>query len=64
MLSECFQFSFEVAGIPEEHLIKVLTTYGPDQPFNEGVRQRYLRNGLDFLYFKNTQIHLPGVILK
>ena len=38
ILTECFQFSFQVTGIPEEHLIKVLTTNGSDQPFDEGMR--------------------------
>ena len=37
ILSECFQFSFQVTGIPEEYLIKVLTTNGADQPFDEGM---------------------------
>ena len=38
ILLECSQFSFQVTGIPEEHLIEVLTTSGPDQPFDERMR--------------------------
>ncbi|MGB5717855.1 MAG: hypothetical protein WBN81_12260 [Gammaproteobacteria bacterium] len=38
ILTECFQFSFQVTGIPEEHLVKELPTNGSDQPFDEGMR--------------------------
>ena len=38
ILAECFQFSFQVTAIPEEHLIKVFRTNSSDQPFDEGMR--------------------------
>ena len=38
ILLECFQFSFEVTGLPEKCLIEVFTTNSPDQSFDEGMR--------------------------
>ena len=38
ILAEIGQLSLQVAGIPEERLIKEFSSYDPDQSFDEGMR--------------------------
>jgi hypothetical protein len=33
--------------------------YRADQPFDEGMRDRHVRDGLDFLHIEDPQIRLP-----
>ena len=37
---DLFQFPYEVDRIPEEHVIETFAAHGPDQPFNERMRNR------------------------
>ena len=45
-------------------MIKELTASGSDQAFDEGVRQRYVRYGLDLFDVENAEVRLPAVILE
>ena len=56
------QFSFQVTGIPEEHLIKQFSPHGPDQSFDKGMREWCLGDGLDFVCTKYPQVRMPLVI--
>jgi hypothetical protein len=38
VLLESFQFSLEIIGVPEEHMIEEFSTNGPDQSLDERVR--------------------------
>jgi len=64
ILSKCFQLSLQIAGIPEEDMVKVFRANGSDESFNERMRDRCIRYGLNFVYTKNPQVRLPLVILE
>ena len=49
VLLELTQLPLEIAGRPEQHAIQTLASERPDQPFDDGMRARYMRHGLDFL---------------
>jgi len=49
ILSELSQLTRQVHRISEKHPIQVLTPDRADQPLNEGVGDRSVRNRLDFL---------------
>jgi len=38
ILSEFFEFCFQIIGIPEEHMVKESAANGFDESFNEGTR--------------------------
>jgi hypothetical protein len=38
ILSKFFQLSLQIAGIPEERMVKVFTTNRSDQSLNKGMR--------------------------
>ena len=62
--SEICELSLQVDRIPEEEMVKVFTTNGSDESFNERMRDRCIRYGLNFVYTKNPQVRLPLVILE
>jgi hypothetical protein len=62
VLPEVCEFSLEVLSIPKAGVIKIFTANSPDKSLNEGVRYRHIRNGLDLIYTKNSQVRLPLVI--
>ena len=45
--SELFQLSLQVDCVPDQHVIKKLSTYRPDQPFHKRMEHGYVRDGLD-----------------
>ena len=45
--SELFQLSLQVDGVPDQHVIKKLSAYRPDQPFHKRMGHGYVRDGLD-----------------
>ena len=44
-----FQFPLQVAGVPEECMIKMFTANGPDQPFDEGMRAGCIGNAFELI---------------
>src|SRR5207245_3243025 len=38
---------------------QALSSYRPDQPFHERMRQGHTRNGLNFRYLQNPEVSLP-----
>ena len=58
---EFSQFALQVHRVPEKHPIQVLTPDRADQPFNEGVGDRSVRNRLDFLDLEHAQVGEPAV---
>ena len=61
IIPEFAQLAHQVDGVPEERPIKVLTPDGSDQPFDERMRDRSVRNRLDFLDLEDAQIGEPAV---
>ena len=45
---EIDEFCLQVGCAPEQHSVEVLAPDGADQPLDEGVRERDVRNGFDF----------------
>jgi len=54
VLYERVEFSLQILSIPKEETVKVFTTNRPYQSFNEGMRCWCIRNGLNFLDFKDS----------
>lgn len=50
------QLPVQVSDIPKQDLVEILTADGPDQPFDEGVRDRYLRYRFNLLDTQNSQV--------
>ena len=53
ILSKCFQLSLQIAGIPEEDMVKVFRANGSDESFNERMRAGRIRYGLYLVHTKN-----------
>ena len=47
IISELFQLSLQVDCVPDQHLVKKLPAYRPDQPFHKRMRHGYVRGRLD-----------------
>ena len=44
---ELLQFSLQVNGVPDQHVIKKLASYRPNQPFHKRMGHRHVRHRLD-----------------
>ena len=64
ILSESFQFYFQIIGIPEEHVVKQFAANGPDHSLDERMRQGHVGNGFDLLNLQDAQNRLPAVVSK
>ena len=62
VLPEVCEFSLKVLSIPKEGVIKIFTAKSSDKSLNEEMRYRHVRNGLDLIYTKNSQVRLPLMI--
>ena len=58
---ELGSLALQVHGIPEEHSIEVFAAEGSNQPFNEWVRHRRVRNRYDFIDLEHTQVCEPAI---
>lgn len=56
ILLEFAKLARQVDGVPEEYPIEVLTPDSSDQPFDERMRDRSVRNRFDFLDFEEAQV--------
>jgi hypothetical protein len=56
IISERFQLSLQVDGVPDQHVVKKLPSYRPDQPFHKRMRHRYERDRFDLGDLKYAQI--------
>ena len=64
IISEFVQLSREVDRVPEEHAIEIFAANGAEQPFDEQVRNRDGRDGLDLLDLEYTRVGEPTVKAK
>jgi hypothetical protein len=64
VIRECVQLSPQVDRVPEEHVIEIFAADGADQPFNERMRDRGVRNLLDLRDLEDAQIGEPAVKAK
>lgn len=64
IIREGVQLSRQVDRVPEEHVIEIFAADGADQPFNERVRDRGVRNRLDLLDLADAQVGEPAVEAK
>jgi len=62
--SERFEFFFQVRRRPEQCLVQILSSNGPDQSLHKRVRQRSVRHSFDFMDFEHPKIRLPRYLTK
>jgi len=62
--SELFQLSHQVNCVPDEHVIKKLPSYCPDQPFHEWMGYGYVRDRLDLFDLEYAQVGEPTMETK
>ena len=60
VLLELGQFSFQVTGIPEQHVVEKFSPQCSDRPFHKWVGQRHLRHGFDFFNVQNPKVRRPA----
>ena len=58
------ELSFEIARIPEQNVVQILSAAYAYEPPYEWVRKRCVRYGLDFFDVDDAQVRLPSVTLK
>ena len=61
---ELFQLSFQVDCVPDEHVVKKLSSDRPDQPFHERMGHGYVGDRLDLLDLKYAQVGAPSMEVK
>jgi hypothetical protein len=61
IVPEFVQLVRQVYGVSEKYPIKILTPDSSDQPFDEWMRDRSVRNRLDFLDLEYPQVGEPAV---
>ena len=64
IVPELSQLPRQVDRVPEEHAIEVLAPDRADQPFDERMRDRSVRNRLDLLDLEDAQVGEPAVEAK
>jgi hypothetical protein len=62
--SELFQLSLQVDRVPDEHMIKELSSNRPDQSFYERMGHRYVRDRLDLFDLEYAQVGAPAMETK
>ena len=60
---ELEELPLQVGGRPKERAVQTLPSNRANQPFDEGMGQRRVRHGLDFLHVEDAQVRLPLVEL-
>src|SRR5262249_15429354 len=64
IISEFFQLSPQVDCVPDQHVVKKLPSYRPDQPFHERMRYRHERDRLDLFDLEYAQVGEPTMETK
>ena len=64
IIGECFQLSRQIERVPEKHVIEIFAADGADQPFDERMRNRRVRNRFDLLDREDAQVGEPAVKAK
>src|SRR5450755_3012179 len=62
--SELIQLSLQVGCVPDEHVIKKLPAYRPNQPFHERMGHGYVRDRLDLYDLEYAQVSEPTMETK
>lgn len=62
IVTKFFQLSLQIAGVPEKCMVKIFGANGADQPFDEGMRKRYVGCGFNLLDIQDAKIRLPAVV--
>jgi hypothetical protein len=58
---EIEELHLQISGRPEQRAVQAFAPNGADDPFNEGMGERHLRDGLDFSHAEYSKIPLPLV---
>ena len=62
--SELFQLSLQIDCVPDQHVIKKLSSDRPDQPFHEWMGHGYGRDRLDLFDLEYAQVGEPTMEAK
>ena len=60
---ELGELSLEIARIPKEHVIQILSAARADEPFHERMGEWHVGYGLDLFDVDDVQVCLPAMIL-
>ena len=58
---EPIQLAMQVEAVPEEGLVEILASKGPDQPLDERMRAGHEGDGPEFLDVESSQIRPPAM---
>jgi len=58
---EVEELHLQISGRPKERAVQTFAPNSANQPFNEWMRERHIRHGLDFFHVEDPQIRLPLV---
>jgi hypothetical protein len=58
------EFSLEISSSPKRNLIEKFAPYRPDESFNKGMRQGYVRDGFQFRHLEDSKIGSPLPVFK
>src|SRR5262249_10813158 len=58
---EIEELHLQIRSRPEERVVQTLAPNGANQPFDEWMRERHERHGLDFFHAEDSEIGLPLV---
>ena len=61
IIRERVQLPRQVNRVPEEHVIEIFAADGANQPFNERMRNRRVRNRIDLFDRADAQVGQPPV---
>jgi hypothetical protein len=61
---ELGKLSFKITSVPERYLVQELAADRSDESFDEGVRERHVRHGLDLFDIEDPQVRLPAMKLE
>ena len=62
--AEFVQFPLQVKRVPEEGTVEIFAAKGTDQAFHKRMRNRRVRNCLDFVDFEHAQVGKPAMKTK
>ena len=64
IISERFQLSFQIDCVPDQHMVKKLSSNCSDQPFHERMGHGYVRDRLDLFDLEYAKVGEPTMEAK
>jgi len=61
---EGLQLLLQILGVPEEQMIQILPTDGPDESFHKGMRNRRIGHSSDWQHLEDSEVGCPLAVLE